>query len=144
MSSILKTRLTLSWRRSLSYRNQSIDLLRKSMDWFLYDNGLRHEMVKRKSCLHAETTQLICLANPFPSFYMIVRLILTQFSPMHPFFTPWKHQKTLQFSNVFTGERKGALGTNGLNGLIHFSPVLYFIQKSVIRFAEQNKWLVSM
>ena len=30
----------------LSYRNQSIDLLCKSMDWFLYDNGLRHERVK--------------------------------------------------------------------------------------------------
>ena len=30
--------LTLSWRRPLSYRN-------KSMDWFLYDNGLRHERV---------------------------------------------------------------------------------------------------
>ena len=37
--------LTLSWRRSLSYRNQSIDLLCKSMDWFLYDNGPRHERV---------------------------------------------------------------------------------------------------
>ena len=31
--------LTLSWRWPLSYRNQSIDLLHKSMDWFLYDNG---------------------------------------------------------------------------------------------------------
>ena len=30
----------------LSYRNQSTDLLRKSMGWFLYDNGLRHERVK--------------------------------------------------------------------------------------------------
>ena len=29
----------------LSYRNQSIDLRSKSMDWFLYDNGLRHERV---------------------------------------------------------------------------------------------------
>ena len=38
--------LTLSWRRPLSYRNQSIDLLCKSMDWFLYDNGLHHERVK--------------------------------------------------------------------------------------------------
>ena len=37
---------TLSWRRPLSYRNQSIDLLCKSMDWFLYDNSLRHERVK--------------------------------------------------------------------------------------------------
>ena len=31
--------LTLSWRRPLSYRNQSID-------WFLYDNVLRHERIK--------------------------------------------------------------------------------------------------
>ena len=40
--------LTLSWRRSLLYRNQFIDLLLKSMDWFLYDSGLRHERVKQK------------------------------------------------------------------------------------------------
>ena len=40
-----KGMLTLSWQGPLSYRNQSIDLLRKSMDWFLYDNGLRHERV---------------------------------------------------------------------------------------------------
>ena len=39
--------LTLSWRRPLSYRNQSIDLRYKSMDWFLYDNGFRHERVKK-------------------------------------------------------------------------------------------------
>ena len=37
--------LTLSWRRPMSYRNQSIDLLRKSMDWFLYDIDLHHERV---------------------------------------------------------------------------------------------------
>ena len=37
--------LTFSWLRPLSYRNQSIDLLRKSMDWLLYDNDLRHERV---------------------------------------------------------------------------------------------------
>ena len=37
--------LTLSWRRSLWYRNQSIDLQSKSMDWFLYDNDLSHERV---------------------------------------------------------------------------------------------------
>ena len=38
-------RLALSKRRPLSYRNQSIDLRSKSMDWFLY-NGLRLERVK--------------------------------------------------------------------------------------------------
>ena len=41
--------LTLSWRRPLLYRNQSIDLQSKSMDWFLCDNGLRHERVKRSA-----------------------------------------------------------------------------------------------
>ena len=40
--------LTLSWWRPLSYRNQSIDFLRKSMGWFLYDKDLRHERVKSK------------------------------------------------------------------------------------------------
>ena len=39
--------LTLSWRRSLSYRNQSTDLKSKSIDWFLYDKGLRHESIKK-------------------------------------------------------------------------------------------------
>ena len=38
-----KTSLT---RRPLSYRNQFIDLLWKSIDWFLYDNGLSHDKVK--------------------------------------------------------------------------------------------------
>ena len=38
--------LTLSWRRSLSYRNQSIDLLCKLMNWFLYDKDIHHERVK--------------------------------------------------------------------------------------------------
>ena len=32
--------LTLSRRRPLSYRNQSIDLRSKPMYWFLYDKGL--------------------------------------------------------------------------------------------------------
>ena len=39
--------LTLLWREPLSYRNQSTDMKSKSMDWFLYDNGLRHERVNR-------------------------------------------------------------------------------------------------
>ena len=46
MRSIAWNELTLQWRRSLSYRNQSIDLQSKSMDWFLYDRDLHHERVK--------------------------------------------------------------------------------------------------
>ena len=36
---------TLLWRRSLSYKNQSIDLQSESMDWLLYDRDNRHERV---------------------------------------------------------------------------------------------------
>ena len=48
IDSIRKWLITLifSWQRSLSYRNQSIDLCRKSMDWFLYDRDLRHQRAK--------------------------------------------------------------------------------------------------
>ena len=31
------------------YRNQSTDLLSKSMDWFLYKKDLRHERVKESN-----------------------------------------------------------------------------------------------
>ena len=41
--------LTLSWLRPLSFRNQFTDLLYKSMDWFLYDNGLQLKIVLKES-----------------------------------------------------------------------------------------------
>ena len=41
--------LTLSRRRPISYRNQSIHLQSKSMDWFLYDICLLRERVKSTS-----------------------------------------------------------------------------------------------
>ena len=41
--------LTLSRQRPISYRKQSIDLLCKSMDWFLYHIGLHRERVKWKN-----------------------------------------------------------------------------------------------
>ena len=37
---------TLSWRRSQSYKNQSVDLICKSVDWILYGRHLRHERDK--------------------------------------------------------------------------------------------------
>ena len=48
LNSLLLVNLTLSWRKPLSYRNQSIDLLCKSMDLLLYDNGPRHERVNHQ------------------------------------------------------------------------------------------------
>ena len=42
---------------------------------------------------------------------------------------PWKHQKTVRFSDVFWGQIKGALGTNGLIGT--FEPRLRWDIKSI-------------
>ena len=41
----LSDNLTLSWRRYLSYRNQSIGLLSKLIYWFLYERDLCYEKV---------------------------------------------------------------------------------------------------
>ena len=51
--SVLRSRfaLTLLWRKTLLYRSQPIDLLCKSMDWFLYHKDLRHEGVQHNSKL---------------------------------------------------------------------------------------------
>ena len=46
-----------------SYRNQSIDLQSKSMDWFLYDNGLRHERVKEALIKVRTYLILLIIAN---------------------------------------------------------------------------------
>ena len=43
---LLQGSINLSRRRPMSYRNKSIDLLCKLMDWLLYDIGLRRERVK--------------------------------------------------------------------------------------------------
>ena len=43
-----------------------------------------------------------------------VKISMTHLLSMHPFSTPWKRQKNLRFSDVFRGQRKGALGTNAI------------------------------
>ena len=40
---------------------------------------------------------------------------LTHFSPVLLFYTPWKHQKTFRFFDVFRGNRKVTPGCNGLS-----------------------------
>ena len=47
LTEALKDSLTLSRWGPISYRNQSTNLLCKSVDWFLYDIGLHRERVKR-------------------------------------------------------------------------------------------------
>ena len=40
---------------------------------------------------------------------------LTHLFPMHLFSTPWKHQKTVRFSNVFRGVEKVCTGNKCAN-----------------------------
>ena len=74
--------LTLSWRRPLSYRNQSIDLRSKSVDWFLYDNGLRHERVKQviKQCVKYARIRV------FSDLFFLCNLIREKTSERNPIF----------------------------------------------------------
>ena len=57
----MKTVLTHSRRRLLSYRKQSINLQSKSKDWFLYDRGIRHERVNALLlvCIHPDTSLIM-------------------------------------------------------------------------------------
>ena len=72
----------LSWRRPLSYRKQSIDLRSKSVDWFLYDNGLRHKRVKQviKQCIKYARTRV------FSHFFFLCNLICEKTSERNPIF----------------------------------------------------------
>ena len=45
---------------------------------------------------------------------ILLSLSLTLSFLIHPFSTPWKHQKSLRFSDVFRSQRMAVLGTNGL------------------------------
>ena len=68
--------LTLSRRRPLSYRNQSIDLRSNSMDWLLYDNGLRLERVKCVSWFYfIDERDMFCW-----SLFELLLLIFCSFS----------------------------------------------------------------
>ena len=76
--------MTLLWRRSLSYKNQSPLLCRANQwTWFLYNRDLRHEKIK-------------------------------PFSTNIPFLYPLKTAENQRFSDVFRGYRNGTLVWNWL------------------------------
>ena len=72
-----------SWRRPLLYRNQSIDLLYKSIDWFLYGNGLHHERVKssvRKKLFRRKRNLSIMKSQPSAHIPLPIRKFLNSSS----------------------------------------------------------------
>ena len=91
---------------------------------------------------HIETSPLIfCSANQWTGFCMITASVMKElnyseffrsckitewflskvpiqfnpFVPNIPFHTPWKHQKTVRFSDVFRGVEKGYIGSEWIN-----------------------------
>ena len=80
--------LTLSWRRPLSYRNQFIDLQRKSVDWFLYDNGLRHERVNLslKGRIYLDK----------PAAEMLFKFNVYYFSKLFSIFVLYRFRRTIE------------------------------------------------
>ena len=68
--------LTLSWRRSLSYKNRPIDLQSKSMDWFLHDMDLCHERGKHFFLLNQFLWQLALYFSVFVLLFWLIILTL--------------------------------------------------------------------
>ena len=60
---------------SLSYRNQSIDLNCKSMDWFLYDRDLCHKGISHKATVIRESS-FITAAITIITIRVCVKIVL--------------------------------------------------------------------
>ena len=76
-ASELSVLLTLSRRRSLSYRNHSIDLRSKSMDWFLCDYGLRLERVKFRYLITVyEQVKLFTIQSKFINLCFVSKRLI--------------------------------------------------------------------
>ena len=65
---------------------------------------------------------------------------LTQYSPVLLFYTPWKHQKTFRFSDVFRGYKKATPGCNGLRSLLW----QYWNSENVSNVLEMNIIVMSL
>ena len=65
--------LTLSWQRSLSYRNQSIDLPCKSMDWFLYDRDYVMKELKLSRNLEKFAEAIFLFGWGFPKMKISIK-----------------------------------------------------------------------
>ena len=117
-SSIWKC-LTLSWRRPLSYRNQTVDLLCKSMDWFLYDNGLHHERVKKLGL-----TKMINFSNESVKIPTIYDLLFTV--------AICSHQNFNKYSSKMKNKHQNSL----------FATSTVFPSLEPIFYAGQKLWLI--
>ena len=79
---------------------------------------------------------LICLRkfllteSPLQIVKNVFQFILNHSFLKHLFSSLCKHQKTLQFSYIFTRWRKGASGTNGLKAIFNFCSEFLVMQEN--------------
>ena len=110
--------LKLSWQRSASYRNQSIDLLWKSVDWFRYDRDLCHERVKVLMLMLMIKNSCSSYSGPhFPSFGLNTEIYGVSLR-IQPECGKMRTRITLKFSISYTLFKKqftGALNSLALN-----------------------------
>ena len=61
-------------------------------------------------CVCPSPAKFWVMLRPRSGKQFVTWFYLAHLLPIHPFSTPWKHQKTVRFSDVFREARKGALG----------------------------------
>ena len=59
--------------------------------------------------------KVVRLCSKTVSYVLKLWNYLTHLLSMHPFSTPWKHQKTVRFSAVFSVVEKGCIGNKWVN-----------------------------
>ena len=69
--------------------------------WLMYYWNISPRPNKLRKLLK-KNTRFPSLTNNTKKLYFV----LTHLFPMHPFTTPWKHQKTVKFSDVFMGRER--------------------------------------
>ena len=93
-------RSILSGRRPMSYRNQSIDLQSKSIDWFLYDKDLRLERVSSPSICYFPRFLKMVISN-IPAITLGLHTSKTGFSCLRVFSSSSDKYKFTDFYKTF-------------------------------------------
>ena len=138
--------LTLSWRMCISNRNYSIDLLCKSMNWFLYAGDLHHKTVNFASVKSFNFSQTVgsMLKGESQSECFMKTKHAKLSKKTRTFCTPWYVHgsssippENIRKPEVFRGYRSGTVYTSGCKKCSFFGKfgVLCFLETRVLRFA---------
>ena len=89
--------------------------------WYMYQNFKTQKLLLKNTlfCLVSGHQPPCSIPRSLSKLVLGVSLVLTHTEPMFPFGIPWKHKKTLRFSDFFRASQKGTLTQYGLS-LIFF------------------------